>query len=132
MGISTWDCKYYSHRVEGSIPVRGNFFAELILFQYNHGIVARMIHFMENSTVGFNILIDSITNFDISDFFRLIQICQKCQIWQIQGFYSSKNVTSRPNNRWIKSPMFIQLCLTWYMFLNLRLLDPKMVMSHWF
>ena len=26
-----WDCKHYNPRIEGSIPVRGNFFTEIIL-----------------------------------------------------------------------------------------------------
>ena len=41
----------YSPRAEGSSVVRGSFFAEFILFQYNSGIDARMIYFRETSIV---------------------------------------------------------------------------------
>ena len=49
-----WDCTEevsYSPRAKGSSPVRGSFFAEFILFQYNSGIDARMIYFRETSIV---------------------------------------------------------------------------------
>ena len=43
--------EFYSPRAKGSSPVRGSFFAEFILFQYNSGIDARMIYFRETSIV---------------------------------------------------------------------------------
>ena len=41
--------EHYSPGV--TIPVKGNFFAEFILLQYNSGRIARMIYFRKNSII---------------------------------------------------------------------------------
>ena len=49
-------------------------------------------------------------NISHSSFSHLIRNCQLCEIWKIKLFYSSKIKRPRPDDKWIKSLILIQLC----------------------
>ena len=79
-----------SPRVKGSIPVRGNFFAEFIFLQYNSGCAARKIYFRETSIPDSSCLFTFDQGKQLKEItLRLAEITAQRRYkfqWQIQDF----------------------------------------------